>query len=66
MSGALDRWIDKTIYEAREDERKKAAAKVREYWDANGDIIYTNNGARLAFAAIAAQIESANHTDGSQ
>ena len=38
--------------------RAKIAQEVRDYWDACGDFIYTNNGARLAFDAIAAQIEA--------
>lgn len=37
--------------------RAKIAQGVRDYWDANGDIIDTHNGARLAFDAIAARIE---------
>jgi adenylate kinase len=38
--------------------RANIAQEVRDYWDANGDIIDTHNGARLAFDAIAARIES--------
>ncbi|MEF2979077.1 hypothetical protein [Subtercola sp. YIM 133946] len=36
--------------------KAEAAQQIRDYWDANGDIIDTNNGARLAFEAIAVQI----------
>lgn len=34
-----------------------AVGRIRDYWDANGELIESNNGARLAFDAIAAQIE---------
>lgn len=36
-----------------------AAEIIRDYWDANGELIETNNGARLAFEAIAAAVEEA-------
>lgn len=37
--------------------RVDAAQQIRDYWDACGELVDTNNGARLAFEAIAAQIE---------
>jgi hypothetical protein len=37
--------------------RADAAQQIRGYWDACGDFVDTNNSARLAFEAIAAQIE---------
>lgn len=33
------------------------AESVRAYWDANGELIDSNNGARLAFEAVASHIE---------
>lgn len=34
------------------------AESVRAYWDANGELIDSHNGARLAFEAVAAHIEA--------
>jgi hypothetical protein len=46
---------------ARREALKEAAEQVRDYWDACGELIDSNNGARLAFEAVAAQItEGAN------
>jgi hypothetical protein len=41
---------------ARKEALREAAEMVRDYWDACGELIDSNNGARLAFEAVAAQI----------
>lgn len=54
---AFDRWL------AMHDERLRAdiASDVRGYWYACGDLIDSNNGARLAFEAVAERIAPESH-----
>lgn len=52
---AFDRWLAAHDREVAE----RAAQRVRDYWDACGELIDSNNGARLAFEAVAAQIVEA-------
>lgn len=41
---------------ARKEALREAAESVRDYWATFGDLISSNNGARLAFEAVAARI----------
>jgi hypothetical protein len=43
---------------AEKEIRAEIAQYVRDYWDACGELIDSNNGARLAFEAIATLIEA--------
>jgi len=48
---------------ARKEAWAQAAEQVREYWDACGELIDSNNGARLAFQAVAAHIAEGDNTN---
>lgn len=45
------------------EQRERIAKQVEDYWDACGELIDTNNGARLAFEAVAAQIRESGGTE---
>lgn len=49
----FDRWLADYSAQVRSD----AADMIRTYWESNGELIDTHNGARLAFEAVVADLE---------
>ncbi|HEU5223941.1 MAG TPA: hypothetical protein VFU07_09735 [Candidatus Lumbricidophila sp.] len=53
-----NRWLAAHDEAIRADQRERDAEEVENYWDASGEFVESNNGARLAFEAVAAAIRA--------